>query len=322
MSLRILLVTNMYPVTESPNWGTFVWQQVVYLERMGHKVDVYHINGRHSKLFYLKALFDVFFKTLFKRYDCIHAHYGLSGLVSFFRFRTPLITTFHGSDVLRGKLQPFLSRIAAAISDAVIVVSEELALVIPGIIIPCGVDTTVFKPMELKDARKKVNFPLDKKIILFPFNPARKIKRYDLALAAVNELKSKGMDVLLKPVYNIPNEKMPYYYAASDVMLLCSDSEGSPTSVKEALSCNIPVVATNIGDVTEIFRGIDNVAICKQTSTDIAIGIEKILGSNQNHFDGRSAMIRRYDQRLQIESILKVYESVITHGKIDPMQGT
>jgi teichuronic acid biosynthesis glycosyltransferase TuaC len=312
MSLRILFVTNMYPVPGAVNWGTFVWQQVIYLEQLGHNVEVYYINGRRSKWYYFKALFDIFIKTVSTRYDCIHAHYGLSGLVCFLRFRTPLVITFHGSDILWGKWQPFLSKIAAALSNAVIVVSEELASIIPGLIIPCGVDTSIFKPINSNDAKSRVGFPLDKKIILFPFDPSRKIKRYDIAVAAVDELKRRGLNVILKPVWNIPNEEMPLYYAASDVMVLCSDSEGSPTSVKEALSCNIPVVATDVGDVVNIMQGIDGVAICKQNPSDIAQGIEKVFTcQNEIIFDGRTAMISRYDQRLQIESILKVYESVI-----------
>jgi len=43
--------------------------------------------------------------------------------------------------------------------------------------------------------------------------------------------------------------EMPWYYSAADAMILCSDSEGSPTSVKEALACNLPVVSTDVGDV-------------------------------------------------------------------------
>ena len=313
MTYKILLVTNMYPTSEAVNWGTFVQHQVTTLERFGNNVDVYYINGRRSKLNYLKAIFHVFIKTLYTRYDVVHAHHGLSGVVSLLRFRTPLIITFHGTDVLKGKIQPFLSRLAARFSDASIVVSEKLGSIIPGTVIPCGVDTSIFKPINILDAKSQVGFPLDKKIILFPFDPARKIKRYDLAQSAADELKKRGLPVILKPVWNIANEKMPLYYSAADVMILCSDSEGSPTSIKEALSCNTPVVSTDVGDVAQIVKGIDNVVICKQTSSDIARGIESVFSNHYQHrFDGRTAMINRYDQHSIIKSIMQVYESVNT----------
>lgn len=311
MGLKILVVTNMYPTSETVNWGTFVRHQVDALERAGNKVDVYCIQGHQSKWNYIKAFWHVFITTINSRYDVVHAHHGLSGVASLFRFRTPLVITFHGTDVQMGKIQPFLSRIAARFSDASIVVSEKLASIIPGTIIPCGVDTSVFTPMNINEARLRVGFPLDKKIVLFPFDPARKIKRYDLAQSAINKLKIKGIPVTLEPIWNIPNEKMPLYYAAADIMILCSDSEGSPTSVKEALSCNTPVVSTDVGDVAQIMKGIDNVVICKQTSEDIAHGIELVLSNlDQHNFDGRTAMINRYDQQMITSSIMKVYETI------------
>lgn len=311
MGLKILVVTNMYPTSETVNWGTFVKHQVMALEQMGNKVDVYYIQGRQSKWNYLKAIWHVFVTTFISRYDVVHAHHGLSGVASLLRFRTPLIITFHGTDIQMGIIQPFLSRLAARFSDASIVVSEKLSSIIPGVIIPCGVDTSVFTPMNINEARLRLGFPLHKKIVIFPFDPARKIKRYDLAQSAVDELNKKGFPVTLEPIWNIPNEKMPLYYAAADVMILCSDSEGSPTSVKEALSCNTPVVSTDVGDVAQILKGIDNVVICKHTSEDIARGIETVLkNSKQCRFDGRTAMINRYDQQLITNSIMKVYESV------------
>jgi glycosyltransferase involved in cell wall biosynthesis len=313
MAYKILFVTNMYPTSEAVNWGTFVQHQVTTLQSLGNNVDVFYINGRRSKLNYFKAIFQVFIKTLSTRYDIVHAHHGLSGIVSVLRFRTPLIITFHGTDVMIGKIQPFLSRLAAMFSDASIIVSDKLASIIPGTVIPCGVDTSIFKPINIEAAKTQVGFPLDKKIVLFPFDPARKIKRYDLAQSAVDELKKKGLPVILQPVWNIANEKMPFYYSAADVMILCSDSEGSPTSIKEALSCNTPVVSTDVGDVAQIVKGIDNVVICKQTSSDIARGIESVFSNHcQHRLDGRTAMINRYDQHSIIESIMQVYESVNT----------
>lgn len=82
------------------------------------------------------------------------------------------------------------------------------------------------------------------------------MKRYDLATAAVDRLALKANDVELLVVAGVKNALMPWYYSAADAMLLCSDSEGSPTFVKEAFACNLPVVSTDVGDVSEIMRGI------------------------------------------------------------------
>src|SRR6185295_1701908 len=108
--MRILFVTNMYPTTEKPGWGSFVMREAESLKRVGQTVDVLHFQGYKSKLNYIKACFKVFIQTLCHRYDIVHAHYGLSGFPALFRWRTPLVITLHGSDALVGTIEPLISR--------------------------------------------------------------------------------------------------------------------------------------------------------------------------------------------------------------------
>lgn len=43
----------------------------------------------------------------------------------------------------------------------------------------------------------------------------------------------------------------PAILAAMDAFLLCSNNEASPVSILEALSCEVPVIATRVGSVSE-----------------------------------------------------------------------
>ena len=309
--LKILFVTAMYPHPENPGYGAFVMHQAEHLRLLGHCVDVLDFLGYRSKLNYIKAGLDVFQKTGLDSYDVVHAHYGLSGLPALFRWRTPLVVTLHGSDVLVGKLEPLISRCVCRFADAVIVVAKHIARVVPGHLIPCGVDFEVFKPHDQAKARARLQFPRDRKLVLFPFDPAKGVKRHDLAKAAVDRLALNGHDVGLLVVSGINNTEMPLYYSAADVMILCSDSEGSPTSVKEALACNLPVVSTDVGDVREIMRGIPGTFICSQTVEALADGLDQVLRRKPAFvFDSCSAM-QRYDQRHTADSIVNVYREVI-----------
>jgi teichuronic acid biosynthesis glycosyltransferase TuaC len=306
-ALRVLVVTNMYPYEGDPAFGTFVMQQVDHLRRAGQSVSVLHIRGHESKFRYLKAAVDVFAQTRRASYDVVHAHYGLSGVPALFRSRTPLVVTLHGSDALSGVVEPFVSQMVCKLADKVIVVSNEIRKRISGELIPCGIDLERFVPGDRVAARAKLNLPLNRRFILFPYDRHRKVKRFDLAQAAVDRLGARDVECLA--VSRVRNEEMPWYYRASDAMILCSESEGSPTSVKEALACNIPVVSTNVGDVAEILRGIDGCELCEAAPEPLAVGLRRVLNS-QRAFNGRTAM-RRYDHRQVVEALLRVYRSAL-----------
>jgi glycosyltransferase involved in cell wall biosynthesis len=301
----------MYPCPERPGFGPFVWHQAEQLRKLGHAVDVIRIPGFRSRRHYVTAALDVRRQTRNGTYDIVHAHYGLSAYPAWFRVRLPLVLTLHGSDVLGTRMQRCLSRAISQVADAVIVVSEEIGRRIPGIVIPCGVDMDVFRPHSRAEARARLGWPGDRRIVLFPFDPARRVKRHDLALAAVAELRRERVDVDLVPVFNVPNPEMPWYYSAADVMLMCSDREGSPTSIKEALACNLPVVATDVGDVRELTKGVVGARVCTQEVGDIARKLSEAIDvSRTGVVDGRTAMTR-YDQSQTIQKVLRVYEAVL-----------
>ena len=305
----------MYPHPELPGNGAFVMHQVEQLRALRHQVDIVHVRGYQSRLNYLRGAAEVLRSTWSGRYDVVHVHYGLTGICALIRWRTPLVVTLHGSDILQGRLQPMLSKLVSAMADSTIVVSPDIASRCRGTLIPCGVDLERFRPADRMRSRLALGLPTTGKYVLFPFDPRRRLKRYDIAEAAVALLRERGMDVSLLPVWSVANEQMPLYYSAADAMVLCSDTEGSPTSVKEALACNLPVVSTDVGDVRTILRGIDGTEICEQTATSVAAALGRSLErSGGVPFDGRSAM-SRYDQWATVQAVIRVYQGVIRRAR-------
>ena len=49
-----------------------------------------------------------------------------------------------------------------------------------------------------------------------------------------------------------PYEKMVWFYNAADVIILPSFYECSPVVIKEAMACNRPIVASNVGDIKKV----------------------------------------------------------------------
>jgi glycosyltransferase involved in cell wall biosynthesis len=310
-SLSILLVTAMYPHAERPGNGAFVMHQVEHLRALGHHVTVVHVRGYVSKWAYLGGAIRVLRATWRGRFDVVHVHYGLTGLCALARWRTPMVVTLHGSDVLQGTLQPFVSRVVSKIANATIVVSPEIGERCPGILIPCGVDLDTFRRVDRIYARRELGLSREGRLVLFPFDPGRRVKRFDLAQRAVERLRKRGIDVSLLPVWTAACDRMPLYYSAADVMVLCSESEGSPTSVKEALACNLPVVSTDVGDVRSLLAGIAGTELCEPTEAALATGLERTLDRIETAtFESRAA-VDRFDQRRTAEALVNVYRTVV-----------
>jgi glycosyltransferase involved in cell wall biosynthesis len=95
---------------------------------------------------------------------------------------------------------------------------------------------------------------------------------------------------------------------AADVLLVTSRWEGSPNAVKEALACNLPVVATDVGDVRERLAGVSPSYVC-QSDADLVTSLVDVL-SDPRPSNGRTAAnevsLSRMGDRLQ-----HVYETVL-----------
>ena len=92
--MRILIVASGNSAKMSP----FVKEQAESLIKKGVSVDFFLIKGK-GIFGYLQNYFLLNKKIKSEKFDLIHAHYGLSGLLATMQKNVPVIVTFHGSDV-------------------------------------------------------------------------------------------------------------------------------------------------------------------------------------------------------------------------------
>ena len=328
--MRVLVATNMYPSDRDPAYGVFVDAQVQALAAEGVDVVVEFIDGRTSSAAYLSGILRLRRRArrVSSPFDLVHAHYGLTGFVAAFQ-PLPLVVTFHGDDLLgtptapggitlKSRIARWLSGVAARRAKGIICVSEQLrgalrradrrrARVIPG-----GIDTARFSPGDRLAARRRLGLPLPPaKIVLFPSTPGERRKRLDLAEAAVSAVNAGGEPggVQLRVVSGVRYDQMPDYYRAADCLLLTSDWEGSPTVVKEALCCDLPVVAVDAGDAWRWLRLAPGCQPVERQVAAIAAGLRAVL-QGSGRVDGE-AVRSALDWRRIAREVIAVYREVL-----------
>jgi len=282
LDLRILLVTNMYPLPDLPYYGVFVQEQVDSLRKRGAKVEILFINGHRSRLAYLWGLLALIRKVWFGswRYDLILAHHGYAALIARMQFHLPLVAMIHEAVATQKGLEPFFARFAVLYADLPIVVNQANYLAFGrrrALIQCCGVDLAKFRMQPQTESRANLGIAPNGKVVLFAADPTRRHKRYDLVKGAVSLLIAEGVDVNLQTFGNYSREVMPTVMNAADVLVMASDYESGPLVVKEAVAVGLPVVTVACGEVLEICRDNPTAFVVEQTAVGIAEGLRKAL---------------------------------------------
>ncbi|MBP7199321.1 MAG: glycosyltransferase [Mesotoga sp.] len=220
-----------------------------------------------------------------KEFGLFHAHRvfpeGYTAMLMSHKYEVPYVVTAHGGEIhsISNNNKVFVKEVLEK-SAKVIFVSKALMNDTceklgydksNGIVIPNGVDTSVFKPMDKEEARRKMCLPLDKKIVGFVGNLIE-VKGADRLPAIARELIDLRSDVfflivgdgpLMKALRErMPSENtrfagrihhdlMPLALNTMDVMVVASRNEGFPATILEARGCGIWVIGTEAGGISE-----------------------------------------------------------------------
>lgn len=325
------MVTSEWPTPENPFLVPFLVQQVEFLRRAGVEVEVFSFRGAKNPMNYLRAwwVFNQRYKCRRTQYDLVHAQFGQSALIPWPK-RLPLIITFHGTDLLgelttdgwrtlRGKLLVWLGRTAARFADAVVIVSDKMRQQLPASvplhILPTGVDLGSLASVTREEARRQIGLPLDERLALFVGSPNNPLKRYDRAQRAV-EVLNQRLPTRLILGWNRPHNEILTLMHACDVLVVTSLSEGSPTIVKEALACNLPIVSVIVGDVVERLDGIDGCEIVPDDKPEsIAAALDRILRRG-GRIRGTEA-IKLLDEKVLANKLIGIYRSILPPGQAE-----
>jgi len=307
--------------------GSLICSQGDSLNKRG--LDVNYFTIKHKGVIgYLKE--SVNLRRILKEgnYDIIHAHYGLTAIISLVaRRKEKLIVSFMGDDLVGSNKQDGritkISLILAKVNSLFakwfynfsIVKSEEMSRCLKTYktsLIPNGVDINIFKPIDKSTARKKLGITSPDKILLFVSNISRKEKNYKLAQEAVGLLGNAEIKII--SVSGVDQDNLTYYYNSADALLLTSYHEGSPNVIKEAMACNCPIVSTDVGDVKWIFGNTEGCYIASFDPRDFAKKIILVLefSKKKGRTNGRERIIKLgLDSNTVANRIIEMYRKVL-----------
>lgn len=310
--MKVLFVSS-----GNSQWGItpIVKAQGESLKKEGVELDYFAIKGK-GLLGYLGNLPALRERVESFAPDLVHAHYSLSAITASLGCRKPLIASLMGSDtMISGNLKWIISVFARLKWRAVIVKSKSMLDNIglrSAEIIPNGVDTGLWQPQDKASSKTKVGFREDHRQVVWLADPKRYSKNIELAQQAVNLINDECME--FKVIQNVPHAEVRDYLNAADVLLLTSRWEGSPNIIKEAMACNCPIVATDVGDIRELFGETEGCYLTSFDPHDVAKKLQTALTFVERHgrTKGRERiMALGLDSATVARKLISIYEQVL-----------
>lgn len=273
---------------------------------------------------YSRALIQLYNYTKTNKVDLIHVHYGIWALIpvitkyAFFR-KYKIVVTFHGSDINRENERK-LSLAGAQFSSYNILVSDKM---LPYFdkgysVIPCGIDTDV--QLGFRDVtRKEKGWNEDDFVVLFSSSFSRKDKDPDFAFSVIDAFsKVTTKSVKFLELKGYTREQLTHLMQAADALIMCSQTEGSPQVIKEAILNSLPVVSNNVGDVQDICSGVDNCYVVEK-KVEAYVQCLQRLAQNNLRVQNRKPVIDKFDNNKICEKIYGIYSKVLDM-KLSPIQ--
>ena len=294
--MRILLVSNMYPSPERPEYGVFVKGLADALRARGHDIDEAVIEAGGGGLGRYAMLGERALRQTRRRPDVVYAHYlvptGLAAWAAARAARVPYVITAHGGDVENARTNANLRRLTEFVlrgSAGVIAVSRFLAERLPEgaraiDVIDCGVDTTAFTPegwrpgpgpryLAIGSMTERKNF-------------ARLLRGFEEVgrgtLTIVGDGPGRAQLEAIAPLGatftgRLDQRGVHEALLHADALVIPSLMEPQGQVVLEALACGVPVVATQVGGPREVLTPECGVLVDPRDVSAIAQGMVAVL---------------------------------------------
>jgi glycosyltransferase involved in cell wall biosynthesis len=281
------------------------------------KVEIRHFLIRKGGfLGYANAIisFNKFLKS--NKVDIVHVHYGLWSLVAivnnvFSVKKYKVVVTYHGSDINK-KNERRISLLGARFSSHNILVSDKMA----GFfhknysILPCGINTDVILGSRERTRAERVWGESDF-VILFSSSFDRVVKDPGFAFSVIETFSSQAqLKIRFLEMKGYTREEVTGLMQAADVLLMCSQTEGSPQVIKEAILNGLPVISNDVGDVKAICEGVDNCFIIEKDMNQY-VACLKLISQRRERIQNRRPIIEKFDNNKVSKQLYEIYQELV-----------
>lgn len=194
-----------------------------------------------------------------------------------------------------------------------------------------GIDTEIFQPITKNEARKKLNLPLDKKIVLSVVkrgqnNPWKGGNYINEAINALAEQKNIlficiGGEISNQQVVNVDfineEELLAAYYSASDVLLHPSIAETFGLTIAEGMACSLPIISFQTGSIPELVDDGSNGFLAEyKNSADLIAKLKQILNLPEEKLaemgqNAQNKVKNNFTLDIMVNNYLRLYNQVL-----------
>ena len=200
-------------------------------------------------------------------------------------------------------------------------------------VIPYGIDTDVFRPLERDAARAALGLPRDVPIILFgAWESSRRKGMQHLTEALTILARREPRPAPHVVVFGFPWQEdtigglpvtslgrlddaatLARAYSAADVFVHPSIADNLPTTVIESLACGTPCSAFRVGGLTDLIDHGRNGTLARPfDAAELAEGIEHVLASGaEARARARAKVEEQFGQELQARRYRELFEGLL-----------
>ncbi|HSZ25105.1 MAG TPA: glycosyltransferase [Cytophagaceae bacterium] len=124
-------------------------------------------------------------------------------------------------------------------------------------------------------------------------------------------IKNNQLEGYIDFIGYIPNDNLPMYYASCSFMIMFSRFEIQPTVLLEAMACGKPVIAPDVGGISEVIHPHNGLLIKPEDDADLIDKTDRMLDTytHYNPHEIRNYIVKKFSN----EEVGRTFFDIYTH---------